>query len=256
MHTITKLRIWDHPNLKQTAFAWLTIGFSFLQALEGYEDFDPVSGAFDQGGVEEDQPCYENTLRLRGNPALQIMERPEELRHQRGAGGIEESQPPAVYVAPDNDKRAAVGDDKYEIPMSDTDRYDKLPSRNKGRFGLRKLQTGAVSSPPLKLPAPTEAPPPIPGTFTPAQQPPVIDDLDQYENFSSPTLPRRNRTLSKPGASLHQPSTSLPRNDASLPRSKPSLSRNNSSVSRRDASLSHRNPETIDDLDCYENYLH
>ena len=182
-----------------TAVAWLFIVDFFLQALEGSEDFDPASGVFDQGGGEEDQSCYENTLRLRGNPALHITERPEEPRRQRRAGGTKESQPPAVYVTPDNDSGAAVGDDTYEIPLSDTDWYDKPPSRNKGRFGLKKLQTAAVSSPPLKLPAPTEAPPEIPGTFTPAQQPPVIDDLDQYVTFSSPTLPRQNETLSKPG---------------------------------------------------------
>ena len=205
--------------------------FSFLQALEGSKHFDPASGVLDQGGGEEDQPCNENTLCLRGNAALQIIERPEKLRRKRGADGTEDSQLPAVYVNPDNDNGAAVGDDKNEIPMSKTDRYDKPPPRNKGRFGLKKLQAAAVSSPSLKLPASTEAPPPIPDTFTPAQQPPVIDDLDQYDRFSSPTLPRRNGTLSKPGASLLQSSTSLPGNNASLPRSKLSLSRNNSSVS-------------------------
>jgi len=120
-----------------------------------------------QGGEEEDQPSYENTLRLRDNPALHISERPEEPRRQRGSDVTEESQPPAVYVTPDNDSGAAVGNDTYEIPLSDTDRYDKPPSRNKGRFGLRKLQTAAVSSPPLKLPVPTEAPLPIPWTLTP-----------------------------------------------------------------------------------------
>jgi len=126
-----------------------------------------VSGVLCQEGGEEDQPSYENTLRLRDNPALHITERPEEPRRQRGSDVTKESQPPAVYVTPDNESGAAVGDDKNEIPMSDTDWYDKPPSRNKGRFGLRKLQTAAVSSPPLKLPAPTEAPPPTPGTLTP-----------------------------------------------------------------------------------------
>jgi len=70
VHTMTKLRIWDNTNLKQTPFDWLIIGFFFLQALEGSKDFDPASGVLDQGGEEEDQPCYENILRLRGNPVL------------------------------------------------------------------------------------------------------------------------------------------------------------------------------------------